>query len=226
MEKAQKNINILFLLLFSAYAIYSIVYQNASIFFIVYLFWFDELIRSISMYIQVKMHKEDLRTVREFTKEQALSNVKSRFFFLFVYSVFIVIIFGLFFHLAKNNSDQLVRNIRIFLFRDIAFNICIMIAIVREVIQIRTTSLNRYAPIPSFSAMSGNLLTLHISIILGAFMWAITSGKFTNFSFTLGSFNQYAIVLPFFIVKFCVDIYNINHVDKSKKSLLANLQKQ
>ena len=225
MEKAQKNINILFLLLFSAYAIYSIVYQNASIFFIVYLFWFDELIRSISMCIQIRMYKQDLRTVREFTKEQALSNIKSRFFFLFIYSVFIVIVFGLFFHLAKDNSDDLVRNIRIFFFRDIAFNICIMIAIVREIVQIRTISLNRYAPIPSFGAMSGNLLTLHISIILGAFLWAITSGKFTSISFTLGSLNKYAIILPFFIVKFCVDIYAINHTEKSKKSLLPTLQK-
>lgn len=226
MEKAQKNINILFLFLFSAYAIYSIAYQNASIFFIVYLFWFDELIRSISMYIQIKMHKEDLRVVREFTKEQALTNVESRFFFLFVYSVFIVIVFGLFFHLDKENSDALVRNIHIFLFRDFPFNICIMIAIVREIIQIRTTSLNRYAPIPSFGAMSGNLITLHVSIILGAFLWAITSGKFTSFSFTFGNFNKYAIILPFFIIKFCVDIYAINNQDKSKKSLLANLQGQ
>lgn len=225
MAKAQKNINILFLLVFSAYAIYSIVYQNASIFFIIYLFWFDELIRSISMYIQVKMHREDLHIVREFTKEKALNNVKSRFFFLFVYSIFIVIVFGLFFHLDKENSDALVRNIKIFLFRDIAFNVCIMIAVVREIIQIRTTSLNKYAPIPSFGAMSGNLLTLHISIILGAFMWAITSGKFASFSFTLGSFDRYAIILPFFLIKFCVDVYQINHIEKSKNSLLGSLQK-
>ena len=224
MEKAQKNINILFLLLFSVYAIYSITYQNASIFFIVYLFWFDELIRSISMYIQLKMNTEDLQIVPKFTKSQALTNIKSRFFFLFVYSAFIVIVFGLFFHLDKENTDALGRNIKILFFQDIAFNVCIMIALVREIIQLRTASLNRDAPIPSFSAMSGNLLTLHLSIILGAFLWAITSGKFTSFSFTLGSFNKYAIILPFFIVKFCVDLYVINHADKSKKSLLDSLQ--
>lgn len=217
MKKAQKNINILFLVLFSAYAIYSITYQNASIFFIVYLFWFDELIRSISMYIQLKMYTEDLQIVPKFTKAQSLTNVKTRFFFLFVYSVFIVIVFGLFFHLDKENTDALGRNIEIVFFKDLAFNVCIMIAIVREIIQIRTASLNRNALIPIFSAMSGNLITIHVSIILGAFLWAITSGKFTSFSFTLGSFNKYAIILPFFIVKFCVDLYVINHADKSKK---------
>jgi Family of unknown function (DUF6498) len=226
MNRAQKNINIIFLLLFSAYAIYSITYQNASIFFIVYLFWFDELIRSISMYIQLKMYTEDLQIAPKFTKAQALTNVKARFFFLFVYSVFIVIVFGLFFHLDKGSTEALGRNIKIVFFQDIAFNVCIMIALVREIIQIRTASLNRNAPIPSFSAMNGNLLTLHLSIILGAFLWAITSGKFTSFSFSLGSFNKYAIILPFFIVKFCVDIYAINHADKNKKSLLDNLQKR
>ncbi|RZL51099.1 MAG: hypothetical protein EOP00_01065 [Pedobacter sp.] len=225
MEKAQKNINILFLLLFSAYAIYSIVYRNSSMFFIIYLFWFDELIRSISMYVQVKMRKEDIRVVREFDKHQALGNVKSRFFFLFVYAVFIVVVYGFFFHLVQDDSKPLIRNLQIIMFSDMAFNVCIMIAIVREIIQIRTAALNRYAPILSFGAMSGNLVTLHVSIILGAFMWAITTGKFSSFSFTLGSYNHYAIILPFFIIKFWVDVYNINHAEKGKKSLLETLQK-
>ena len=189
MKMAQKNINIVFLLLFSAYAIYSVIYQQSSIFFIVYLFWFDEVIRSISAFIQVKMyHENEINT--SLTKKLAISNIKSRFFFLFVYAVFIVIAFGIFFHLSKTDIQPLYRNLQILLFRDMAFNVCLMIAVVREVLQIRMVSLNRNAQIPSFSAMSGNLLTLHLSIILGGFLWAITSGKFTQLSFSLGSFDS------------------------------------
>jgi len=223
MNKAQRNINLIMMLLFSAYAIYSIVYYNANLFFIIYLFWFDELIRNVSMYIQVKMHQENPKIVKEFTKQEALSNVKSRFFFLFVYSVFIVIVFGLFFHLDKDDKDALIRNIHIFMFQDMAFNICLMIAIVREIIEIRAAKLHKYEPLPPFNAMSGHLLTLHLSIIFGGLMWALTSGKFENFSFSLGSFNRYAIILPFFIIKFWVDLYHINHSEKDK-TLLDNLQ--
>lgn len=223
MEKTQRNINLIFVFLLSFYAIYSIIYQQSSIFFIVYLFWFDELIRNISLYIQIKLHKEDIRIVREFPKAQALNNVKSRFFFLFVYSVFIIILFGLFFHLNKEDSSALVRNIHIFLFQDMPFNICLMISMAREIIQIRTTYLNRITPIPRFSAMSGQLLTLHLSIILGGLLWAITSGKFAQFNFSLGSLNRYAVVLPFFIIKLWVEIYNIN--SDQKKHLLESLQR-
>ncbi|TCC94479.1 hypothetical protein EZ428_06835 [Pedobacter frigiditerrae] len=223
MNKAQRNINIIMMLLFSAYAIYSIVYDNANLFFIIYLFWFDELIRNISLLIQVKMHREDPKNIREFTKRKAISNIKTRFFFLFIYSVFIVLVFGLFFHLAQDEKDALVKNVQIFMFHDIAFNVCLMIAIVREVLQIRSTSLNRQEPIPTFGAMSGHLITLHLSIIFGAFLWAFTSGKFINFSFSLGSLNKYAIILPFFMIKFLVDLYAINHNEKDK-TLLDTLQ--
>ncbi|RZK35918.1 MAG: hypothetical protein EOO90_28285, partial [Pedobacter sp.] len=195
MTKAQRNINIIMMLLFSAYAIYSIIYNSASIFFIIYLFWFDELIRNVSLLIQVKMHQEDVKNPREFTKQTAISNIKTRFFFLFIYSVFIVLVFGLFFHLAQDEKDALVKNVQIFMFHDIAFNICLMIAIVREILQIRSTSLHRYEAIPTFNAMSGHLITLHLSIIFGAFLWAFTSGKFVNFSFSLGALNKYAIIL-------------------------------
>ncbi|WP_316768785.1 DUF6498-containing protein [Pedobacter frigiditerrae] len=223
MNKAQRNINIIMMLLFSAYAIYSIIYNSASIFFIIYLFWFDELIRNVSLLIQVRMHREDPKNIREFTRQKAICNIKTRFFFLFIYSVFIVLVFGLFFHLVQDEKDALVKNVQIFMFHDIAFNVCLMIAIVREILQIRSTSLRRYEPIPTFSAMSGHLITLHLSIIFGAFLWAFTSGKFVNFSFSLGPLNKYAIILPFFMIKFLVDLYAINHSEKDK-TVLDTLQ--
>ncbi len=210
MNKAQRNINVLMLLLFSAYAIYSIIYEKPSLFFIIYLFWFDEVIRNISLYIQIKSYKENPAINNEFTKQTAIGFIRTRFFFLFVYAVFIVIAFGIFFHLGKEDRDVLVRNVQILVFRDFAFNICIMLAIVREIIQIKTTALKKFATIPQFNPMSGHLLTLHLSIILGAFLWALTSGKFDGFSFTLGPFNRYAIILPFFVIKFWVDLYQIN----------------
>ena len=197
------------LFVFSAYALYTVLYAHSNMFFIIYLFWFDELIRNISTYIQVKMHVEYISLNREFTKQTALNHIKARFFMLAIYAVFIVIVFGLFFYRGKKISDQLIQNVRIFFFRDVTFNICIMISIVREILQIRYARLNRYAPITPFNAMSGHLFTLHLSIIFGGLMWAATSGNFKQFHLDLGNYNQYAIILPFFIIKFLVDLYAI-----------------
>jgi hypothetical protein len=222
MGKIQHTINILLLLLFTAYGLYSVLYDNANLFFIIYLFWFDELIRNISLYIQVKMKIEQPAQPHEFDQRQALSLVKTRFFFLFIYSVFITLVFGFFFHL--DNRDALVRNVQIFFFSDLPFNICISIAIVREIFQIRQARLTRYEALPVFSAMNGQLLTLHLSLILGGFLWAITSGKFKGFTLDLGTFNQYAICLPFFIIKFSIDFYHIRS-QQNNKTLFDSLQK-
>ena len=210
----QFNINIVFLLLFNLFALYAIFYQNSSVFFVVYLFWFDELIRSISIFIQLKICNETAFKNPEFTKPIALINVKVRFFFLFIYSVFIVIVYGLFFHLSSEKTDILGENIQIFTFGDISFNICLMIAFSREILQIRITHINRGRALMEFDAMSGNMLTLHLSIIFGAFLWAITSGKFQALHLNFGLLNGFAYIIPFFIIKFWVEIYQLNKIKK------------
>lgn len=223
MSKTQQNINILMMLLFSAYAIYSVVYQHSSIFFIIYLFWFDELIRNVSALIQVKMHLEDPATKTETSKSRALSAIKSRFFLLFVYAIFIVLVFGIFFNLSKEKTADLVTNIKIIMFRDLGFNLCIMIALVRETLQIKIAHKNRNAPIAGYGVMGANLLTLHLSIVLGGLLWASINGQFSGFKLNLGTFNQYAIILPFFIVKLLVDFYQIRNSTNQGAVLLRSL---
>ncbi len=224
MDITEKKVNLIFLVLFTAYAVYSVIYQSASLFFIIYLFWFDEVVRSISLYFQVKLYKEDIRKVPEFPKYIALDNVKSQFFFLFIYSIFIIIVFGIFFYLGDDTKDELVTNVRIFLFKDISFNMCIMISIIREILKVRIRYLDRLTSIPRFSAMNGHLLTLHVSIIFGGLAWAVTSGKFSSFHLDLGVYNRYAVAIPFFVTKFLVDLHQINRADDGKKTLLENLQ--
>lgn len=210
------------LLLFSAYAFYNVLYDNASLFFIIYLFWFDELIRNISLFIQVKMKVEDAHPLPAFTKKQAIDHIKGRFFFLFIYVVFIVLAFGLFYHI--DNEDALVRNVRIFFFRDLPFNVCLMIAITREFFQLRHAQQTCNVPLQQFGAMNGQLITLHLSIIFGGFLWAFTSGRFKDFHLNLGLFNHYAIALPFFIIKLATDFYHIKQANKNQP-LLQSLPK-
>ena len=221
MNIIDRKINLIFLVLLNGYAVFSVLYLDASMFFIIYLFWFDEVIRSVSNYIQIKMYKEDTRIPPQFTKYQALNNVKSQFLFLFIYAVFIIIVFGIFFFI--NSKDDVVTNIRIFVFHNLSFNVCIMISLIREFFKIRARYVDRLSSIRAFNAMNGHMATLHLSVIFGGLAWAITAVGFEGYRLDLGEYNKYAVAIPFFVIKFLVDLHEINHADEHKKNVLENL---
>jgi len=204
MNKAQRNIQIIFTIALCAYALLGLLQGNGSIFFIVYLFWFDELIRTISLYVQSKIYTKRNPTDQSFKTSFKL--IKGRIFMLLVYSVFIVIVFGIFFNIFQKDLDNLTQNVLILTFNNLSFNICLLISIVREILTIRANSklLKNYKP--DVQLMSTNIMTLHISIILGGLFWAFVNGKIGNYKLDLGLFQPYAIGIPFFAIKLFFDI--------------------
>ncbi|RZL20100.1 MAG: hypothetical protein EOO89_01350 [Pedobacter sp.] len=193
-------------MLFTVYTAYSIFYRNTGTFFIVYLFWFDELIRSVSLLVQLKVAKKQLIIPPE-DYRKGKSNVKARLFFLFVYSIFIVVVFGIFGHLNKGSYEQLAQNLRIIIFNDAIFNLCLCIAIVREIILIRSSAGNASLQPALLNPMTGHLITLHLSIIIGGLIWAVTDNNLAGHG-PWGISKNFLLVLPFLIIKFIVDMYN------------------
>lgn len=204
MNTVQRNIQIIFTIALCAYALFGLVQGNGSIFFIVYLFWLDELIRTVSLYIQSKIYYKRNPNDNDF--KPTFSLIRSRFFMLFIYAVFIVPVFGIFFNLFEKDSETLVTNVLILTFKNISFNICVLISIVREVLTIRANSklIKNYKP--EVQLMSTNIMTLHASILLGALFWALVNGKIGSYKLDLGVLQPYAIGIPFFVIKLFFDI--------------------
>ncbi len=204
MSKAQRNIQILFTIALCAYAFFEVVNGSGGIFYIVYLFWFDEVIRTISLWIQAKIYLKKNTNDNTFKTEFRL--VRGRFFMLFLYSIFIVVVFGIFFNIFQKNLGALTENILIITFNNLSFNICLLISVTREVVAIRSNSklISNYKP--DIQLMSTNIMTLHISIILGGLFWAVVNGKIGNYKLDLGMFQPYAIGIPFFVIKLFFDI--------------------
>lgn len=204
MNKVQRNVQIIFTIALCAYALFGLVQGNGSIFFIVYLFWLDELIRTVSLYIQSKIYYK--RNPNDNGFKPAFSLIRSRFFMLFIYAVFIVPVFGIFLNLFEKDSETLVTNVLILTFKNISFNICVLISIVREVLTIRANSklIKNYKP--EVQLMSTNIMTLHASILLGALFWALVNGKIGSYKLDLGVLQPYAIGIPFFVIKLFFDI--------------------
>ncbi|PWS30618.1 DUF6498-containing protein [Pedobacter paludis] len=208
--RTTKLTNLISLLLFTAYSLYVVLSGQANLFFIIYLFFLDEVIKNIFIAIKSMRFKAlgiDTRA--------ANSAIRARFFMLFVYSIFIVIVFGLFYGLLNTSINEFTRNLMIFLFKDIYFNISVSIIILRESINL-FIDLNKakkedFMIIP----INSNIFILHLSIIFGGVMWFLTSGKFEYFHLSFGVYNQVAIIFPFIIIKFLFDLHALKKNDNT-----------
>lgn len=213
--KATRISNIISLLLFTAYTIYVILSGEANLFFIIYLFFLDEVIKNV--FILIKSIRYNLLG---YDVSEIKIALKSRFFMLFIYSVFIILIFGIFFSLMNATMEQFTRNMMILFFKDVYFNISITIIILREGTNL-FIDLKRAKKEDNFkiTGIDSGMIVLHLSIILGGFMWFLTSGKFEYFQLSFGKYNSMAIIFPFLVIKFLFDLYTI--IGHQKASIKA-----
>lgn len=136
--------------------ILGIINGQVTVFYVIYLFWFHELIRTIVDTYFIYKHKK----ISDQSKLQ-ISEVFSGYFILFVYLIFIVALFG--FMLNFKYNDLFTINIQVFLFRNWFFNINIILFAI-EYIYYRKNTNNEVLSIKSFNPRH---IILHVSIILG-----------------------------------------------------------
>ena len=132
---------------------------QVTVFYVIYLFWFQEFIRTLVDFVYLIWQKKTIREKFDFIKISFGS-----FFILFIYVVFIVVVFG--FMLNWNNRELLGQNILVLMFRNWYFNIN-MFLFLGQYIYFRNQSNNSQLQMPLFSKRH---IILHISIILGALM--------------------------------------------------------
>lgn len=123
--KASVVTNYVSLALMSTFTLMAVANNQISVFYIVYLFWFDEILRTVSRFVFYIFKKQFIQNQLVF-----ISNIKSKFFLLFVYFVFIVIFFG--FIIDWKNQDLILINFEVLLFQSSMFNFTLITFIVRE----------------------------------------------------------------------------------------------
>jgi hypothetical protein len=167
-----------------------IVQGQVTVFYIIYLFWFQELIRTLVDFVYLIWKKKTIREKFDFIKISFGS-----FFILFIYVVFIVLLFG--FMLNWGNRDLIGKNILVLMFRNWYFN-ANMLLFLAEYIYFRSRADNTDLQMPLFSRRH---IILHISIILGAFVQLAIAPK-------LNLENQWVsalTILPFLVLKIWID---------------------
>lgn len=192
-NSASYLIDILSLLFFTALTIMAVVMQEITIFYVIYIFWWDEFIKTGFDFLRYLFNKKEIEQPLLFK-----ASIGSRFFMLFIYIVFIIVCFGFIIEWGTDNSIH--KNAQILLFQNIYFNISLISFIAREIYVYRNKIQNINTSI--LNIMSGSIITLHVSIILGILLWAVATKKLGSLPFEVGSYSTILAIAPFLILKF------------------------
>ena len=189
--KSNKIINYVSLLAMTLFTVYSILDKQFTVFYILFLFWCDEFVRTLFDLLNYFFRKNNIENLFVY-----LSNVKSRVFFLGVYLVFIIVVFGLI--IDWNNTDLILQNLFVLFFKDWLFNLTILIFIIREFYFYQKNK-SQLKPKHLFS---NGIIILHVSILLGVLFWFISAQK-------IPFFKEYATVIsivPFLLLKIIFEL--------------------
>lgn len=163
---------------------------QVTVFYIIYLFWFQELLRTFVDFFVIIQQKG---TVAE--KWLCLKMSFGSFFILWIYLVLIVLLFG--FLLNWENSDLLRDNILVLMFRNWYFNINILLFLAAYIYFRKQTDNSALAIYP----FNRRHIILHISIILGAIIQLAIVPR-------LEIENKWVstlVILPFMLLKLWID---------------------
>ncbi len=173
----------------SLFTLMAVINNQISVFYIIYLFWFDEFLRTIFLFFRYFFKRETVPNPQVFIQQ-----ARSKMFFLFLYFIFIFVFFGLM--IDWNNSDLIFINLSALLFKNSLFNITILTFIGSELLLFLK---NDFENIIGHILISKGVIVLHISIILGVFIWGFLPKEFYEFSFS--NLRSGIIIAPFLLLK-------------------------
>jgi hypothetical protein len=192
--KASVVTNYVSLALMSTFTLMAVANNQISVFYIVYLFWFDEILRTVSRFVFYIFKKQFIQNHLVF-----ISNIKSKFFLLFVYFVFIVIFFG--FIIDWKNQDLILINFEVLLFQSSMFNFTLITFIVRELFLFFK---NEYETVSGSILLSKGIIVLHISIIIGMLIWGFLPKNF--YENANSNMLSAIVIVPFLLLKLFFEI--------------------
>lgn len=161
-----------------------------TVFYIIYFFWFQELIRNLIDFFYLMAQKKSLPE-----RIDLMTISFGSFLILFIYVVFIILLFG--FMLNWDNSSLLGRNLLVLMFRNWYFSINIFLFLLAY-IYYRNKADNTSLQMPLFSRRH---IILHISIIFGACIQLAIVPRFNLENIWISAF----VILPFLFLKIFLD---------------------
>ncbi|WP_299248264.1 DUF6498-containing protein [uncultured Cytophaga sp.] len=203
-------IDLVSLLFFTILSVAALVLKEITIFYVMYIFWWDELIKTLFDGIRFIFNRNLIMDPSIFTIIWCV-----RFFMLCVYMMFIIVCFNVM--VEEHNNVGYDKNIDVIFFRNVIFNITLLSFIVREAFNY----VNHKKPTASITnlILPKGALVLHISIIFGMFAWFLSSNNVFHLSEGAEKYNTLFTIAPFILIKFLFDWSSL----KNKKENAENL---
>lgn len=186
------------LFLMTIFTMLTIVNNQISVFYIIYLFWFHEFLRTIIKIGFYIFKKEQIEN-----RQAYLATLKSKLYILFVYFIFIFIFFGLM--LDWKNDDLIIINLEVLMLKNTLFNLTIATFLVRELLLYFNDDLK------SFNRnvfLSNGVIILHISIIIGILIWGFLPK--TSYENTNSNILSAIVIAPFLLLKMFFEVQTIH----------------
>jgi len=117
------------------------------------------------------------------------------FFMMFIYGVFIIAFFGLFAN--WKNQDITIANLEVLFFKNWFFNLNLIFILVLRVY----SNMKQKQSKSFFGAFTPNMIVLHVSIIIGAFLMFFVVKNYPAFFHPNNLLGSVIIISPFLILK-------------------------
>ena len=185
LKKYQQWDFIIFLIL----TLLSVLNEQTTVFYLMYFFWCNELIRIV---VDRWYAKKNPNAVN---KDWQSSDFTGGLFSMGIYWVFLVVFFG--FIAASNNSKIIFTNMEVLFFQNWFFNINLIFVLVERIyLHRKQQPLTIY-----FGAFNPNMIVLHVSIIVGGVILFFLVKQFPETFTPENKWSSVLIVLPFLLLK-------------------------
>lgn len=183
---------------FTLLTLLSILNAQITVFYLIYFFWWNELVRII---IDRLYYKRNPNAV--FVGDHR-DSIFSSFFIMAIYVVFIVVFFG--FIAASDNTKLLMVNMKTLFFQNWFFNINLIFVIVEQFFLHHT---HQQVEV-SFGGFTPNMIILHISIIVGGIVMFFVVKEYPEIFTPQNLWGSVLIVLPFLVLKMALTNFSSN----------------
>ena len=204
-------IELLKILLSNGVVVYGVLYLGWNFFMVLYSYWFNEFLSSIAD--KVRFNTLKTRNQLPFIKDKKLAD--GRFFILFIYWVFIVVIVGF----VTAPSKTYGENLLVIFFMNKTFNLNLLFILLGEIVLYLNVFfiLKNYSPdtiVLKNSMMNKRTMIMHISIIFGTFAWFATNTDKFFFHLDVGEYGPYGFMFVFIIIRIVGDFVGLYSIVK------------